>query len=141
VATPPQGKERSQTAIDTDFIRDNLKAVYGGWYAKPVALAIGVSRRTVIDWFYKKRISAAGERKLLAHVNWMIEQLQYVETAITAQIDSREKRPKRHTGFLAIKDHGDGLPPHSQSSHVLAKLGVYDGKPVGRPKSKSLIAA
>jgi hypothetical protein len=132
---PPQVEPRQPSSTDTDFIRNSLKAIYGGWYSRPIGLSIGVSHRTVQDWFYKKRISAAGERKLLAHVNRMIEHLRYVEMALTAEIDGRAKKPKRHTGFLAVKDHGDGLPPHNQVSQVLTQLGIYSGKPIGVRKS------
>jgi hypothetical protein len=91
------------------------------------------------NWFSVGRISPNGTLRLRDHIRRTIEHLSVAERILTKSLDELAKQPKRRGGFFAIKDHGDGLPPHDMQAPTLMALGIYEGKPVGR--RKSLIAA
>jgi hypothetical protein len=139
--TPPRRKPPFCGYEALNVVHSNLKLAYDNSYTRPIFRCIGVSRGTMWAWFANGQLSVKGAVRLRDHIKRTMEYLAIAEATLTRSLNEYDKKPSRRGGFLAIKDHGDGLPPHSQSSQVLMKLGVYDGKPVGRPKSKPLIAA
>lgn len=118
-----------------------IKEAFSGRYARSIAYAVGVKRTTVAAWFCNtyppRRIPLKHERTMLAHFDRTIEGLQRARTLVAADIAERERQPRRLRGMLAVRDHGDGLPPHNQQGPTLAKLGLIDISRLGRPlKSK-----
>ncbi len=125
--TSPQKPLHRTKSVGWLNVRSHLTTAFANNHNRIISFAVGVPIKTFRQWMSGHCRPPIGKlREIISFVERSERALHDARMWLLTELERREREPVKRPGFMIVKDHGDGLPPHNQRYATLLALGLVE---------------